>query len=410
VSAYSVLDDHGRARLLADVAGAVAWSGDSSSAVQSVAQLAVPRLADWCVLDVLEHDTTCRRLALAHADPRCQARVAPLLGRWQADRRWRGIAHVLHTGQRLVESEISDPSLLVPGTEAEGQRLLDELGAAGYVSVPLVIDARALGALTLVAATPRRFEDADVTLAETVARLVALQVERARLEQQNTDLRHHADDVLNALSHELRTPLTAVLAWLRLARHPGGDTAERERALDTIERNSRVLGRLIDDLLDMSHLVAGTLSLDRRPIDMASITHAAIAEVANGARDKGVGVQTAIDASAASCVGDRQRLQQVASILLSNAVKFTPAGGRVTVHLTGDATCVRLEISDTGRGIPRDLLPHVFDLFRRGGPPQGLGLGLTLARALVRMHDGTLDAYSAGEDRGATFTVLLPRR
>ncbi|HET7341490.1 MAG TPA: HAMP domain-containing sensor histidine kinase [Methylomirabilota bacterium] len=404
------LDEHERARLLADVAGVVARAGDSSSVAQSVAELAVPGLADWCTLDILEHDTTVHRLALAHADPQCQARGAPLLGRWRADR-GRGIAQVLQTGERLVEREVHDPSLLAPGADGEARRLVDELGAAGYVSVPIVVDSRALGALTLVAATDgRRFDDADVSLAETVARLVALQVERARLERENAQLRHHADDVLNALSHELRTPLTAVLAWLPLARHHAGDPVAREHALDTIDRNARALHHLVDDLLDMSHIIAGTLGLERRPVDLASVTHAATAEMAESARDRGVRVQTAIDAAAASCVGDRRRLQQVVSILLSNAIKFTRPGGHVSLQLTGDAIHVRLQISDTGRGIARDLLPHVFDLFRGGAPPPGLDLGLSLARALVQLHGGTLQADSAGENRGATFTVVLLRR
>jgi signal transduction histidine kinase len=288
--------------------------------------------------------------------------------------------------------------------------LVGELGVAGYVSVPLRTDARALGALTLVATTPeRRFSEADVSLAETLARMAALPIAQARLGHELAAINRRQDDVLAAISHELRTPLTAIMAWLQLLHH-GGDAATTTRALDTIERNGRLLGRLIDDLMDTSHLVMGKLRVERRPVNLVAIVHAAIAEAAPAAHTSGVHLETEVDPAVGRYTGDRGRLTQIVTALLSNAVRFTPSGGRVVVSLDGDARHARLRVCDTGRGIEPELLPHVFDAFRRDERTSGLGLGLAMVRGLVELHGGTVDAASAGPGLGATFTVRLPRR
>jgi signal transduction histidine kinase len=405
------LDDRERTQLLADVAGAVAWSTDPCAALQRAARLAVPRLADWCALDVVEDDANCRRLAIAHADPRREAQLAPLLCRWTPGGNDAGIARVLRTGRRVVETDVAHPSLLAPGVKGDGERLIGELGAAGYVAVPLRLDAQALGVFTLVTATgSRRLGDADVALAETLARMLVLPLERARLQRELADVSRRQDDILAVLSHELRTPLTAMMAWLQLARHADRDPIERARALATIERNGRALGYLVDELMDTSHIVMRKLAIERRPVDLVEVIETAVSTVSAAARDKGVRLDTELDRAVARHVGDRQRLQQIVGVLLSNAVKFTPPGGRAVVRLSGDAAHVRIQVSDTGRGIRHALLPHVFELFRRGGGSNGPGLGLAIARALTALHDGTIDAESGGEDRGATFTVRLPRR
>jgi len=408
VSAEPLLDDHQRAELLADAAGAVAWSPDPSVAVQRVARLTVPRLADWCTVDVLDGETSYRRLAVAHADPRCQPFVERLLGRWEPEPGRRGVAHVLRTGEREVAMDVDDPTALMPWAHAELERLVGELGVAGYVSVPISFDSRALGALTLVATSRhRRFADADVTLAETLARMAALPIAQARLGHELAAVNRRQDDVLAVLSHELRTPLTAMMAWLQLLHH-GADAAETARALDIIERNGRLLSRLVDDLMDTSHIVMGKLHVERRPVDLVAIVHRAVAELSPGARDKGVRIDVDVE-RAARGQGDRARLAQIVMALLSNALKFTPTGGSVRVSLDADATHVRLRVSDTGRGIAPELLPHVFDVFRRDERAPGLGLGLVMVRGLVALHGGTVEASSEGVERGATFTVRLPR-
>ena len=405
-------DDAQRQHLLADVAGAIAWAPDAQVALRRVAELAVPRLADWCTVDMLEGEATYRRLAVVHAESRWRDHVGALLGPWTPDPHRRGVARVVRTGEREVAAAVTDAAVLVPTGDARRERLVAELGVASYVSVPLLAHARPLGALTLVAADPRRrFEAGDVALAETLARMAALAVANARLERELTDVSRRQDDLLAAVSHQLRTPLTAMLAWLQLTRH-GGDAAATARARDTIERNGRILARLIDELMDSARILIGKADIVRRPVDLAAIVERAVAGQLEAARDKGVRVDTALDPAAGAYRGDRERLEQVVAVLLANAMKVTPSGGRVVVHLDGDATRARVRVSDGGRGISGEVLPHVFEIFRRGvrdPADEGLGLGLAIVRGLVALHGGTVEATSEGEDRGATFTVILPR-
>jgi signal transduction histidine kinase len=408
VRAEATLNDVQRAEVLAAAAGAMVWSRDSAAAARAVAEAAVPRLADWCAIDVLDGETACRRLAVAHADPRCQAYIQRLLGTWEPDPLRRGVAHVVLTGEREVALDAADAGALVLSPHAELEQVVGELGVAGYVSVPIRADARALGALTLVVADRRRrFAEADVSLAETLARMAALPIAHARLDDQIAVLNRRQDDVLAALSHELRTPLTAMMAWLQLLRH-GASATETARGLNIIERNGRLLSHLIDDLVDTSHLVMGRLSVERRPVELAQVVQEVVRELGPNARDKGVRLEVELQRTA-RCLGDRARLAQVVMALVSNAVKFTPAGGHVTVTLGTDATHVQLRVVDSGRGISPDLLPHVFDVFRREDRAPGLGLGLVMVRGLVALHGGNVEAASAGVGHGATFTVRLPR-
>ena len=408
MGAEPFLDDRQRVELLADAAGALAWAPDPAIALCRVAELAVPRLADWCAVDVLDRGTTYRRLAVAHGDPERQHDAAQLLGSWEPDPRRGGVARVVRTGERQVATDAADPGALVLTDEHGQERLVADLGVAAYVSVPIRAEDRPLGALTLVAASPRRrFAEADVALAETLARMAALTIAPARLGDELAAVSRWQDGVLAALSHELRTPLTAMMAWLQLIHHRT-DAAETAHALDVIERNGRVLGGLIDELMDASHIVMGRLRLERRPVDLAAVVHRAASELSVGARDKGVSIDAQVD-RVARVHGDRDRLAQIVVALLSNALKFTPAGGRVLVTLEAENGYVRLSVSDTGRGITPDLLPHVFDVFRRDEQAPGLGLGLVVARGLVALHGGTVEARSEGAGRGATFVVRLPR-
>ncbi len=410
VIADRTFDDAQRMRLLADVAGTVAWAPDAPAALRRVAELMVPRLADWCAIDVREGETTYRRLVVVHADPHWQGRAAALLGPWAPDPGRPGVARVVRTGESQLATD-ADATALVPSGDAERERLVTELGVARYVSVPLRVDVRPLGALTLVITDTRHgFVDGDVTFVETLARVAGLAVANARLERELIDANRRQDNLLAAFSHQLRTPLTAMLGWLQLARRLEPPAAAR--ALDTIERNGRALSRLIDDLIDTARILTGKVSIERRPLNLAGLVEHAVAAQLGPARDKGVRLDAELDHGSAGYAGDRARLEQVVAVLLANAVKFTPPGGRVVARLDGDATCARIQVSDSGRGIPADLLPHVFDLFRRGADEagdSGLGLGLAIVRGLVGLHGGTLEAASEGPDRGATFTVLLPR-
>jgi len=221
------------------------------------------------------------------------------------------------------------------------------------------------------------------------------------------------DRFLGVLSHELRTPLTAILGYAALVRKGKLDQGGVARALEVIERNAKLQTQLIEDLLDVSRIVSGTLRLEFRPIALGSVIEAAVANVRLGAQTKGVALDLALGTSVPAVSGDPVRLQQVVSNLLVNALKFTPASGRIAVRLETREPEVQIVVEDTGAGIRPEFLPHVFDRFRQDDTSEarshgGLGLGLAIVRHLVSLHDGSVHAESPGEGRGATFTVSLP--
>jgi len=234
-------------------------------------------------------------------------------------------------------------------------------------------------------------------------------LEDSRRELRNAD--QAKDRFLAVVSHELRTPLTAMLGWVRLLTTGMLDDATSARALPVIERNTKLLAQLIDDLLDVSRIVAGKLRLEAGPVDLVAVIESAIEAVQGLADAKSIGLKAVLDPSAGSLVGDPGRLQQVVWNLLSNAIKFTPSRGRIDLRLERAGTHARLRVRDTGRGISRELLPHIFDRFRQDDATRrhgGLGLGLAIVRHIVELHEGTVWAESDGEGRGATLVVELP--
>lgn len=234
---------------------------------------------------------------------------------------------------------------------------------------------------------------------------------RARIEAQRTT--RLKDEFLATLSHELRTPLTSILGWTQMLMRKGGEGVDLRRAVEVIDRNARAQVQLIDDLLDLNRIMAGKLRLDLQQVSLADVVQAAVDSVVPTAVAKGVQLQALLDPGRATVNGDSGRLQQVVWNLLSNAVKFTPAGGRVQVLLQRVNSHIDLSVSDTGVGIAPAFLPHVFDRFSQqdGSAARvhgGLGLGLAISKQLIELHGGTIEALSAGEGRGATFSVRLP--
>ena len=221
------------------------------------------------------------------------------------------------------------------------------------------------------------------------------------------------DEFLATVSHELRTPLTAIHGWALLLASGQLDAAGARRAVEVIERNARAQKQIINDLLDVSRIIAGKMRLDARRVELGAVVSAAVESVRPAAQAKEIEIQTSLDEKAAQVSGDAERLQQVFWNLLANAVKFTPAGGRVSVTLARADGHAEVTVSDTGAGIHPDFLPYVFDRFRQGDSStarrqSGLGLGLSIVRHLVELHGGTVRAESEGEGRGSTFTVDLP--
>jgi CheY-like chemotaxis protein len=224
---------------------------------------------------------------------------------------------------------------------------------------------------------------------------------------------HLKDDFLAMLSHELRTPLTAIVGWAEMLGNSKLDAVASLHAIEVIRRNAQVQVQMIDDLLDVSRIITGKLRLAVQPVDLGTIAIAAIDGLRPAAEAREMRVQLQLDTPARQVSGDPDRLQQVAWNLISNAIKFTPKGGRVEVRVGRVESHVEMTVSDTGRGIAPEFLPHVFDRFRQADASStrvhgGLGLGLSIVRQLVELHGGTVRVESAGEGRGSTFTVSLP--
>jgi len=221
------------------------------------------------------------------------------------------------------------------------------------------------------------------------------------------------DQFLATLSHELRTPLTAIIGWAGLLRSQDFDGEMRTQALETVERNARTQAQLIDDLLDVSRIVSGKLLLDVKEVELDKVVANAINVVRPAADAKGIRITYDRQSGRNFIKGDAARLQQIVWNLLSNAVKFTPEGRSVQIRLERIGAQIKLSVSDTGKGIAADFLPHVFDRFQQADSTTtrnygGLGLGLAIVRHLVELHGGTVSAESAGEGLGATFSTTFP--
>jgi signal transduction histidine kinase/ActR/RegA family two-component response regulator len=259
---------------------------------------------------------------------------------------------------------------------------------------------------------------ADALIAAARERTSA-ETEREHLLRREQDARATAeaasrakDEFLAVLSHELRTPLNAVYGWARLLQSGQVRDQEATRAIDAIVRNANAQVQLIDDLLDVSRVISGKMRLEVQPVDLRAVIESALDGVRPAAESKGIRIQTVLDPTA-PIAGDPNRLQQVVWNLLMNAVKFTPKGGRVQIHLQRVNSHVEIVVSDTGQGIAPHILPSIFDRFTQADSSStrahsGLGLGLALVKHLVELHGGSVTARSPGEGAGATFVVALP--
>jgi signal transduction histidine kinase len=235
------------------------------------------------------------------------------------------------------------------------------------------------------------------------------QIARAEAESAN----RLKDEFLATVSHELRTPLMAILGWTSLLRVGQLDEVATATALETVERNANSQVQLINDLLDVSRIANGQLRLNVQPTELAQIIETAIDAVRPSAEAGDIELEVSLDAQASRIEGDADRLQQVIWNLLTNAVKFTPAGGRVQVRLQRLDSQVQITVRDSGKGIDPQFLPDVFDRFRQADQTStrrygGLGLGLSIVHQLVALHGGSVEAQSEGEGKGATFAVRLP--
>jgi len=300
---------------------------------------------------------------------------------------------------------------LIAMTAVSGEHGLTQMQQAVRIS-PLSHDGKVIGTLTIID---------DVT--ERVAREAELQAQledRSRLLSNEKLARNEAeranrlkDEFLATISHELRNPLNAIMGWAHMMRVGNLTPANVERAVETIYRNAKSQSQLIADLLDVSRIISGKLRLDVRTVDLRNIVVAAVDSIRPSAEAKSVRLQTTLDPAVGPVSGDADRLQQIVWNLLTNAVKFTPKGGRIQVKVQHVESHVEIVVSDSGVGINKEFLPYVFDRFRQADASTtrihgGLGLGLSIVHQLVDLHGGSVSVQSEGEGKGAAFTISLP--
>jgi PAS domain S-box-containing protein len=404
-----------RAAFLAEVGSVLASSLDYEATLTAVATLAVPTIADWCAVDVVEPSGEIERLAVAHVDPAKIELAKMVRDRYEDASNPYSVTAVVQTGRPVLLPLITDDMIVAAAKgDRERIRLVRQLGLVSYICVPLVAHARRLGALTLVTSTSRRrYADDDLQFARDVAHRAALAVDNARAYRELQLANRLKDDFLATLSHELRTPLNAILGYSRLLRSGLMADEKRASALDTVHRNATALTQIVEDVLDVSRIVSGKLRLDIQPVDLPRVVRDAVDSMLPAAEAKQLRVQTVLDPSAPPVAGDPDRIQQIVWNLVSNAVKFTPKGGLVQVRVERANSHVEIVVSDTGIGIEPEFLPHIFERFRQAdsGPTRqhgGLGLGLAIARHLVELHGGTIHGASGGRDKGSTFRARLP--
>ena len=296
----------------------------------------------------------------------------------------------------------------------------DGIDPNSSVVVPMKVMNRIIGTFEVQSYAEDAFTEEHVVALEMVANLAAVAIENVRLLEVEAKARQEAeaanrakDEFLSVLSHELRTPLNAMLGWTRMMKSGALDEAKMKQAIETIERNARLQNNLIEDLLDVSRIISAKMRIETEQVDIVSIVKTCVETAKPSAEEKNISLTLKSDSPSLNISGDATRLQQIVNNLLQNAVKFTPAGGLVSVDLKGLGDRFLLKVTDTGIGIAPDFLSLIFDRFRQADSTtrrshSGLGLGLTIVRHLTELHGGKIEASSRGENLGAVFTVELP--
>jgi two-component system CheB/CheR fusion protein len=327
------------------------------------------------------------------------------------------------------EMVINCDSKTDPRTAADYKRSYEQTGERSYVAVPLMRDGRWVASLWASDDQPREWTKEEVSLLRSVAERTWTAIEKLRAEAERERLLHSEqeardvaekanqlkDEFLATLSHELRNPLNVILGYSELfLRMPEIDESSRLRKMaEALRRNAQSQSQLINDLLDLSRLQRGKISLSHETVSLAAIIDNAVETVRAEAAAKGIEIRLKLADQFLLVDGDRLRLQQIAWNVLNNAVKFTPAGGSISISLSREQQNAALVVTDTGQGIDASFLPHVFEMFRQADSSNsrrhgGMGIGLALVQQLVQLHGGTIAAESAGADKGARFTIRLP--
>ncbi|MBA3501590.1 MAG: response regulator [Deltaproteobacteria bacterium] len=398
---------------LADAGRMLSSSLDLETTLAQIAELATPALADFCIVDLVDEDGSIRRLAAVHADPSQQGVLDELRAQFPpTPDSPQPAARVIRSHEPELLAFVDTAALTARTMNPKHSALMTRLGIRSHLAVPIHLGARMLGAISLGYVGDRRYSEADVPFVEALASRAAVAIDHARLYRTAEAARADAeaasrakDEFLAMLGHELRNPLAPIVTALELS-----TTRSKEHAI--IERQVGHLRRLVDDLLDVSRITRGTLELEVEQLDLAD----AIADGIEAARPLIDQRHQQFDASVSSGMfmhGDRARLAQVITNLLTNAARYTPAGGRITLTASKRGEELVVHVRDNGVGMPADLVPRVFEIFTRGmrsidRASGGLGLGLAIVKSLTEKHGGRVAARSEGADRGSEFEIVLP--
>jgi signal transduction histidine kinase len=401
-------------RFLHQASAVLSSSLEYTETLGNVARLAVPSLADWCAVDIVD-GAELHRLAVEHVDPE-KAAIAAMLGRRFPPKleSQNGVARVLRTGRPTLIGSVTEETLRSVAQDDEHLDVLRALELKSVMVVPLVARGRILGGITLAASeSARRFDAEDLALAEELALLAARAIDNARLYHESEAANQAKVDFLSVVSHELRTPLTAVIGYSELLSLgiPEPLTARQGEQLERIEIAANHLLQLIDQILTIANLEAGTISMVPREVRLAAILQRAEAIARPLAREKRLEMTIEAPDPDVVLTTDPDRLLQVFINLLSNAVKFTESGSiQVRASRLGDA--VEVTVRDTGIGIEPGTIARIFEPFRQIESPTtrrsgGTGLGLTISRRLLELLGGEIEVESTPGE-GSTFTVRLP--
>jgi signal transduction histidine kinase len=410
----------GNLEFLAEAGQLLSSSLDYRSTLSRLTGLLVPRMADWCAIHL--DGTSDEELPIAHVDPTKLEVLRTLYRRFPPDVDFpHGHLHVVRTGEAQIVTNVDPDYQREVAQNAEHLALLQAIDCCSFIIVPLRVQNNVFGAMMLgYSDSRRRYTEEDLVLASELARRAAVAIDNAKLYELSQKERARVeaatrakDEFVAMVSHELRTPLNAILGWLRLIRGGSLDPAKKAHALEVIERNARAQSQLVADLLDISRVITGKIRINPSQVDMGNVVDMAIEGVRPAADAKRIQIDMDIHGDNATLRGDGDRLQQVVWNLLANAVKFTPKDGSVHVQLRRVDSELELTVEDNGEGIPASFLPHVFDSFRQADGSAsrahgGLGIGLSIAKHIVELHGGSIDARSQGLGRGATFVVRLP--
>ena len=395
-------------RFLSNTISILATSADLGATIDKLAHLATAELAEYCTVFMFENEQTVRRMTTVHRTGSGSSAddsdaLFPLDLHATA-----GPGNVLRTGECQILSRVTPEILQELGLET------DLSTVSIYVCVPIVARGHTIGAIAFISTQPHRtVGSAELSLMTGVANAAAVAIDNTKLYREAQEANRLKDEFVAMVSHELRTPLTPMLGCIHLLRTTTLSSANFERALDMIERHAHTQVQIVEDLLDASRIVSGKLHLVMKSTDVLPAVEAAITAVRAAAEAKGVSIITSFEDIPQPIDGDPHRLQQIIWHLLSNAIKFTPSEGRIEISVRPDGEHVEIEITDTGVGIPADILPSIFDRFRKtlvttSKMRTGLGLGLAIVRHLVELHNGSIHAASAGPGLGAVFTLRFP--